>query len=401
MTISETAAEPDAIDARTRADFDGPLRVLGVDPELGFAGGEAQVLALTLELVRAGHRAELACDARGRLFARARDAGITCHPLAIRNAVDFAAGMRLRAMLSRGRYDIVHFHTSRAHSMAPMVRGCARAAVVTRRMDYPPNRIFAPYLYNRAVDAVAAISRPVADALIESGVAREHVTIVPSGVDCERFRPPTAAEREHARARLAIAPGELAIAPGELAIGTVGMLEERKGHRYLLEAIASLSDSHPQLRCLIAGAGSMKDQLERHAAELGISARVAMLGMVADSRAVLDALDVFVFPSLKEGLGVAMLEAMACGLAVVASRAGGIADAVEDVRSGVLVPPGDSAAIAAAIARLADDPGLRSTLGAAARERVAADFSTGAMARKTIELYRACLSRRAAIGGRG
>src|SRR5271156_2030430 len=89
----------------------GPLRVLGVDPELGFAGGETQVLGLTLELLRGGHRADLACDPRGRLFERARDAGVICHPLPIRNAVDFAAAMRLRGLLSRERYDVVHFHT--------------------------------------------------------------------------------------------------------------------------------------------------------------------------------------------------------------------------------------------------------------------------------------------------
>src|SRR5690348_3998138 len=117
---SEGSGRGDAPFAASAAE---PLRVLGVDPELGFAGGEAQVLALTLELLRAGHRAELACDPRGRLMGCARDAGITCQPLSIRNAIDFAAAMRLRAILARGRYDVVHFHTSRAHAMAPMVRG--------------------------------------------------------------------------------------------------------------------------------------------------------------------------------------------------------------------------------------------------------------------------------------
>src|ERR1700722_16055794 len=92
------------------------LRVLGVDPELGFAGGETQVLGLTLGLLRGGHHAELACDPRGPLYERARREGVDCHPLAIRNALDFAAGMRMRNLLARERYDIVHFHTSRAHS---------------------------------------------------------------------------------------------------------------------------------------------------------------------------------------------------------------------------------------------------------------------------------------------
>src|ERR1700722_17381643 len=98
------------------------LRVLGVDPELRFAGGETQVLGLTLGLLRAGHQAELACDPRGMLWQRAREAGLRCHPLAIRNALDFGAGLRLRNLLARESYHIVHFHTSRAHSLAPFSR---------------------------------------------------------------------------------------------------------------------------------------------------------------------------------------------------------------------------------------------------------------------------------------
>ena len=189
------------------------MRILGVDPELGFAGGETQVLGLTIGLRRAGHRAELACDPRGRLFERARREGIECHPLAIRNSIDFAAGMRLRNLLSRTRYDVVHFHTSRAHSMAPFARGHAGALVVTRRMDYLPNRLFAPYLYNRAVDAVAAISSKVAESLREAGVAGERLRIIPSGVDCEHFGPASSIEREDARARLTIGPADFESVP--------------------------------------------------------------------------------------------------------------------------------------------------------------------------------------------
>ena len=373
------------------AQFAEPLRILGVDPEPGFAGGETQVLGLTLGLLRRGHHADLACDPRGRLYDRARRQGIECHALSIRNALDFAAGMRLRNLLSRTRYDIVHFHTSRAHSMAPFARGHARVLIVTRRMDYRPNRLFAPYLYNRAVDAVAAISSKVADVLGEAGVARDHLRIVPSGVDCDHFRPVNSSERGAARARLGIASGDF-------LAGTVGMLEERKGHRYLLEAIAMLNRGRgdgSRIKCAIAGDGAMRDELARLAQELSIAGDVLFLGMIGDSRQLLDALDVFVFPSIMEGLGVALLEAMACGLPVVATGAGGVVDIVEDNRSGLLVAPRDSASIANAIEALAGDSTRRSQLGSAARVRVSEDFSMDAMTTKTIDLYRACLMRRA------
>ncbi len=379
----------DAAEARLSEE---QLCILGVDPELGYGGGETQVLGLTLGLLHAGHNAELACDPRGRLYERARREGVSCYPLSIRNALDFAAGIRLRALLSRKRYDVVHFHTSRAHSMAPFARGLARALVVTRRMDYRPNRLFAPYLYNHAVDAVAAISSKVADALGEAGVSRDHLRIIPSGVDCDHFHRASSSEREAARARLDIGHDDF-------LMGAVGMLEERKGHRFLLEAVATVCRERAAaspIKCAIAGDGAMRDQLAKLAAELGIGGHFLLLGRIGDSRELLDALDLFVFPSLKEGLGVALLEAMACGLPVVATRAGGIVDIVDDDRNGLLVPPGDSTSIANAIASLANDLPRRLQLGSAARERIGADFSMTAMTKKTIDLYRACLVRQAA-----
>jgi glycosyltransferase involved in cell wall biosynthesis len=368
-----------------------PLRILGVDPELRFAGGETQVLGLTLGLVRAGHQAELACDPRGMLWQRAREAGLRCHPLAIRNALDFGAGLRLRNLLARESYHIVHFHTSRAHSLAPFSRGHAGALIVTRRMDYLPNRLFAPYLYNRAVDAVAAISSRVADALGEAGVARDHLRIIASGVDCAHFDRASAAGRAAARERLGIA-GET------LLVGSVGMLEERKGHRYLLEAVALLNRGRAEtarIKCAIAGDGALRDELAKLAKDSGIAGDLRFLGMIADSRQLLDALDVFVFPSLKEGLGVALLEAMACGLPVVATRAGGVVDIVEDNCSGRLVAPRDPLSIADAIDAFANNGSLRIQFGDAARVRIRENFSMDAMTTKTIDLYRACLLGRA------
>ena len=361
-----------------------PLRVVGVDPERGFAGGETQVLGLTRELIRRGHRAELICDPAGQLFERASAEGIRCHALRLRNSIDVAGGMRLRHILAREKYDVVHFHTSRAHAMAPFARGVAGALVVTRRMDYRPNRLLAPFLYSRAVDAVAAISRGVADALVQAGVPRELITIIPSGVDCEFFHPPSAEERAAARQ-------SFGIDAETVAIGTVGMLEERKGHRFLLEAVAGLK---APVICLIAGDGSQRAALEEQAAKLGISGRVRFLGRIEPSRNLLCALDIFVFPSLWEGLGVAAIEAAACGLPSIASDSGGIGEVVSNGETGILVPPGDSAALSEAIARLAAAPGDRIAMGHAARARAVERFAMSSMAERTLELYRACMGTR-------
>ncbi len=348
------------------------------------------MLGLTLELLRLGHRAELICDPAGRLYERARHQGVTCYPLRIRNSVDLPAAIRFRAILRRGRYDIVHFHTSRAHAMAPYARGFARALVVTRRMDYRPNRVFAPLLYGRAVDGVAAISHGVADSLAKAGVVRERVTIIPSGVDCEHFRLADSGTRAAARAGLGLAPEAL-------VLGSVGMLEPRKGHRHLLEAIARIvrAGKGANLACVIAGDGSLHADLQRDAEMLGVARQVRFLGRIDDVRTVLAATDIFAFPSLREGLGVAVLEAAASGLAIVASGTGGIGDVIEDGVTGMLVAPGDSEALAAAIMRMAASPQERAAMGQAARICAERKFSMSAMAARTVELYRACI---AAIG---
>ena len=377
-----------------------PLAIAGVDPERNFAGGETQVLGLTLELRAMGHRAELLCDPAGELWRRAHAAGLVCHPMPIRNALDAAAAAALRRRLREGRYDVVHFHTSRAHAMAPWVRGLARAAVVTRRMDYVPNRLFARWLYGRrAVDGVAAISTGVADALVRAGVARERITVIPSGVDCAHFRPPTADERAAARAALGL--GE-----ADRAVGAVGVLEPRKGHRFLVEAMAMLDrngaggglprdevarQAAPRIVAIIAGDGSLRDPLAAEIQRRGLGEAVRMVGRVGDARAILWALDIFAMPSLSEGLGVALLEAMACGLPAVTSRVGGIVDAVDEGRTGMLVAAEDANALAGALARLSANAPARVAMGAAARARADEHFSMASMARRTVELYRACL----------
>jgi glycosyltransferase involved in cell wall biosynthesis len=371
-------------DLTRSAGAQAPLRIVSVDPELKFAGGEVQVLGLARELAARGHEVTLACDPRGVLWRRASAEAIACYPLAIRNAVDLRAGLRLRACLERRACDVVHFHTARAHALAPFARGLGRISVVTRRMDYVPNRWFAPWLYNRAVDRVIAISPAVARALVAGGVNPERITIISSAVDCEHFFPPSGEQREQARRAFAILPDEV-------AVGAVGALETRKGHRYLIEALAQARAAGAHLKCFIAGEGSQRATLAAAIADRALDGFAKLLGPLDDPRPLLAALDIFVMPSLNEGLGIALLEAMACGVAVVGSDSGGIVDVLKHENNGLVVPRADAGALARTLVRLSADARLRSRLGAAARQRVLEEFTFGRMAARTLELYRSCL----------
>jgi len=234
----------------------------------------------------------------------------------------------------------------------------------------------------------------VADSLAAAGVDRRRVTVIHSGVDCERFRPPTREERSAARSALGIADDDF-------VISAVGALEVRKGHRYLIEAAGTLAAARKSLnlKCLIAGQGAIRSIIDNEIALMRVPGRIKLIGRIDDARELLWASDVFAMPSVKEGLGVAALEAMASGLPVIASEVGGLREVVEDDRTGILVPPANPAAIGSAIARLADGPGLRAEMGAAARARALENYSMAETAALTLEIYRACL--RKAREGRG
>ena len=359
------------------------IRVLHVDPERGFSGGETQVLALATHLRDAGHEMLVAAHPGGPLAGRLGERGLATTPLECRFGHDPRAGLALRAVAARFRADVVHHHTSRALSLAPYVSRDV-VQVVTRRMDYAP-RGAGPYvrwLYGR-MDAVIAISRAAREALAARGIDAARVAIVPSGVAVESFRD---LDRTAARASFGLADD----AP---VIAIVASLHERKGHAVLLDALARLAADGVAPVCLAAGTGPEGDALQDHAQRLGVAASMRWLGQVADVRRVLAAADVVAMPSLAEGLGVAAIEAMAASRPVVASAVGGLPELIDDGVQGRLVPPGDAAALAAALRRVLGDAALGARLGEAGRVR-AESFSTVAMARGTASVYERALAAR-------
>ncbi len=353
------------------------MRVLHVDPERGWGGGEVQVMALLGELGRRGHASRVAAHPDGPLARAATAAGVPVIPLAVANHVDIGAALRLRRAL--GDAEVVHFHTARAHALAPLCRRAGVRLVVTRRMDYvPAGGPYVRFLYNRAVDAVVAISEGVREALVRVGVRRDRIRVVPSGIE-------PAAGVAPAGARAALRR-EWEVGDDAVLVLVVGALERRKGHAVLLDAARRLSPAALGLRYVFCGDGSEAGALAEAAAPLG--GAVCFAGFRRDVAACLAAADVVVLPSLREGLGVAALEAMAASRPLAASRVGGLAEVVVHEETGLLVPPGDPAALATALARLAGDRALRARLGDAGRARVLARYTSAQMAEGTLACYR-------------
>jgi len=344
------------------------LNILHVDPEKNWGGGEAQVFGLLTYLSDRGHRNDLLADPNGLLYANCRKLDVRLRPFSVRNALDFYAAASLRRVIRKEIYDVVHFHTKRAHALSLWLRrgGKRPRYVATRRMDYAERHgWYTKLLYNRRLDGVVAISRVIGELLAQAGVERRKIRHIPSGIDPTQF---FLGDSHRPKCRDVV------------LIGSAGVLETRKGHEFLLEAAALLKTDGLNLRYQIAGAGPLRQQLEQHAAHLGLQEEVRFLGFVEDITKFLADIDIFVMPSLHEGLGVAVLEAMAAGKPVIATRVGGLTESVADGVTGIVVPPANAAELAAAIAKLAPAPELARQMGGRGRQRVRQHFTLERMA---------------------
>jgi glycosyltransferase involved in cell wall biosynthesis len=235
------------------------------------------------------------------------------------------------------------------------------------------------FLYTNSVDAVVAISAGIDATLTAAGVPSPRIRLIPSGVDTARFIPDPAA-RQQIRQLYGLDVQE------PLILAT-GALVERKDYQTVLQAARHLKAQTRRCRYIICGDGKLRASLQAQAEALGLDRDVQFAGFCSDVAPYLAAADLFVHVPLWEGLGVAVIEALAAGLPVVASRVGGIPDLIEDQKTGLLVPPRDPFALAAALCRLLDDPLAARALGQAGQSRVRARFDMTIMAQANETLY--------------
>jgi glycosyltransferase involved in cell wall biosynthesis len=236
----------------------------------------------------------------------------------------------------------------------------------------------------RWVDGFIAVSAQIRENLAqEFGPAvAARVVVIPNGVDVQRYD----GERDRDTVRQS-----LGLPQAAQVLMMVGTLKSVKGHRFLLKALPALLSRHPNIYLVIVGDGELRDALHVQAAALNLEERVCFLGSRQDIADLLAAADLFVLPSLWEGLSMALLEAMATGLPIVASSVSGTAQALEPGVSGELVPPGDVNALAQALDKVLGDPAYARALGQAARQRVVAGFSAERQAEAHLALYRQVL----------
>ena len=367
-----------------------------IDTAQTWRGGQNQVL-LTVNGLRAiGHRTILVAHPNGELRKRAAE-GLELVPIASRSEIDLGAAWRLSRVIRRLAPDVVHAHDAHAAAMAalavPMAGSAARspALVVSRRVDFHLRRHSFSRWKHRQVDCFIAASEAIRRMLVADGVPPDRTVTVHEGIDVELVRsaPPVNVH-------------EVCFLPhGAPVVGNVAALVPHKGQRHLVEAAHLVVRELPDARFVILGEGELREQLERQIRDYHLEKHVLLPGFRTDVLGCIKGFDLFAMSSVTEGLGTSLLDAMACSRAIVATRAGGIPEIVEDGRTGVLVEARDHAAMAREIVRLLRDHGLRRRMGEAGLARVSERFTVERMVAETAAVHeRVAGTRRAADSAR-
>lgn len=350
----------------------------------GPGGAENMLLQLAEELHRRGYAIcpVLPEKGLGWLAAECRKRGFDPETFSLRRPLDWRCLHGLIDVLRRRGVDLVHSHEfTMAFYGAAAARWLHKPHIITmhggQRVLSHWRRRLAFRWSMRQSRAVAAVSGATRQLFLDSlHLSPDEMTVVHNGIV-----PPPPGNPMNLRR-------ELALADGEILVVSVGNLYAVKGHIVLLQALLDLKarTDLPPWRMALAGRGRETERLKQFAADHGLD-RVHFLGHRADVPDILAAADVWVMPSLSEGLPLALLEAMFAGKAIVASEVGGIPEVIESGSDGRLVPPSDPRALADALARLISTPALRASLGQAAREKATSQFSIAHMADDYERLY--------------
>jgi glycosyltransferase involved in cell wall biosynthesis len=367
-----------------------PLSIVHTENSCGWGGQEIRILTEARGFLDRGHRVRLIAPGEAPITPAAERMGVPVVRLDIRKK-RLPNLLVLRRWLAGNRRDIDVLNTHSSTDSWLSALACATLPdappiVRTRHVSTTiRNRPTTRWLYTHAtahiVTAGEALRRQLEH---DNGIALDHMTSVPTGIDLARFVPGDATA---ARARLGL--------PERPTLGIVATLRDWKGHNVLFKALAGDSAAWRGWNVIVVGDGPYRPSLERQLEALALADRVRFAGQQDDVVPWLQALDLFALPSWgEEGVPQAVLQAMACAIPVVSTSVGAIPEAVEANVTGLVLPPRDIRALAVALASLRDDPALRARLGAAGRARALRDFGLEPMLDRMETVFRAVLAAR-------
>ncbi|HEV8441288.1 MAG TPA: glycosyltransferase family 4 protein [Methylomirabilota bacterium] len=351
--------------------------VLHTESSPGLGGQEIRTLNEARWTVERGWRVILACPPDGRLYDRAREAGLEPVAVPMKAAWDARAALQLRRLIKREQVSIVHTHSSVDAWLGGAAARAAGVPVVrTRHVSLPIRRGWNP-VYTRLADRVITSGEAIRRMVVAAGVAPPRVVAIPAGVDLDGFpfRVRSDGDAE-------------SIGMSSPVIGSVAMFRGSKGHDHLIEAFRLIRATHPRATLLLVGDGIRRGWVEGLAREAGLERAVVFTGFRSDVAALLSVMDCFVLASTRtEGIPQSLLQAFAAGVPVVASEVGGVPEVVVDGVTGVLVKPESPTELSRGIeAVLGDQPGAERRADAA-RRLVEDRFSHRAIMTRLLDVY--------------
>ena len=366
------------------------MRILLLTTHLNLGGIGVYVLSLAKGLLQKGHQVFVASSG-GDLVALLDSFGVNHLAVDIKTKSEISpkvilARKQIARIIKGKNIDIIHAHTRVTQVLAQLVSKKTGVPYVTTCHGFFKRRIFRrifPCWGNRSI----AISEAVREHLVNDfGVRKENIAVVHNGVEIEKFSPDKFSQAQKNELRR-----NYGLKSARPVIGTVARLSSVKGQRYLILAMKRILKDNPAAQLLLVGDGPEKDRLVQQVEELGIEDKVFFIPPTLDISAPLSIMEVFVFPSLLEGLGLAIIEAQAMGLPVVATDVGGIYTLVKDGVNGFLVHPKEPDALAEAILKLLRDKKLAERFGAQARIQAGRQFSLKQMVEGIERVYREIL----------
>lgn len=348
--------------------------VLHVDTAAGWRGGQNQALLTATGMAARGRVVLVACRRAGPLEDRARGAGLAVRPVGFRGDLWPPAILALARVLRQDRPTVVLLHDPHAVSAGLLAARLAGRPplVAVRRVDFPLSSPLSRRKY-AACDRVIVVSRAIGAVVERGGVPGDRLRLVHEGVPDRKAAP---GGRE--------ALLELGVPRGAPVVGNVAALTDHKDHATLVDAMAFVRERLPEARLVIAGEGLLREALEARVRARGLADRVVFAGFRRDLDRLMPAFSVFCLSSHLEGLGTSLLDAMAFGLPIVATAAGGIPEAVEDGVNGRLVPPRAPEALASALLAVLGDEERRQAYGRAGRRRFLERFTVDRMVEGTL-----------------
>lgn len=357
------------------------MKVLHLSSEKSWRGGEQQMAYLIEELTKLGVNSHVAARTDSAFAAWCRTNHIPCTSLSFKNDFDVATAWALKKLCISEKYDLIHLHSSRSHGMAVLAAalGNKTPLILSRRVDFPlQSNFFSQWKYNHpSIKKIVCVSDKIKEIVSASIKHPERCVTIYDGVDLNRF----AGKGNQEKFRT-----ELEILPDEKLIGNIAAIAPHKDYFTFLDTVKILSGKI-KAKYVIAGDGPLKEEIENRIAALNLQQQVFMLGFRNDLENVFAALDVLLYTSKEEGLGSTLLDAMAYGLPIVTTEAGGIPEIVKHDFNGLTAPIMDAQRLSEQVIRMLEDHHLREKIIQQAKIFVK-DFSKAQMALRTYNVYK-------------